>query len=72
MYRLDVFKSSVNLTGKTIACLGLSFKENTENHLTELNGAVIKNTGFRQKAMGGFAVMSFIGAIVLYKVFLGQ
>ena len=37
------------------------FKKNTENHLTKLNGQVIKNTSFRNKAMGGFAVISFVG-----------
>ena len=56
-------------SNETIYMLLKTFKDNTETHLKELNGAVKKNTGFRQKAIGGFAVISFIGAIMIYKIF---
>ena len=53
---------------ESIETLLKEFKHNTETHLETLNGKVAANTGFRLKAMGGFAVLGFIGVGTLIGV----
>ena len=58
------------------ALLIQKFKENDKKHneliahAEKTNGNVMRNTAFRLKAGGGFVVIGFIGASILYKLFL--
>jgi len=69
---------SSNPSNAVIHALLLEFKKNTEDHFEKLNGQVGKNTAFRNKSLGGFAVISFIGlssivgTILLWTKFISQ
>ena len=39
-------------------------------HAKETNGNVSKNTAFKNKAYGGFAVLGFLGVSILIKLFI--
>ena len=57
-------------TLESIETLLKEFKKNTENHFKVLNGSVAKNTSFRNKAIGGFIVVGFLGVTIIVKLFV--
>ena len=60
----------MQISNETIYALLKEFKDDTTTHLSKLNGQVQKNTEFRFKIMGGFAVVTAIGVTSIIGVVL--
>jgi len=57
-------------SNETIYALLKEFREETKEHFKTLNRQTSKNTAFRNKAVGGFILIGFLGASILIKLFI--